>query len=402
MVLTISVLTMNVWGIPFISADKDIRIEKISEHLVTSEYDVISLQEVWSEYDFQKIRDKLSKKYPYAHYFYSGVFGSGLCVFSKHQIISVFFHHWALNGYVHKIQHADWFGGKGVGLCRLKVNDKIVNFYTAHLHAEYDKLRDDYVTHRIIQAFDTAQFLENTRGNCSLQILAGDLNTEPNDLAYRILLSVSGMKDSFVQNTEVQPYFATSDYINNSYTKVKNANGKEGVRIDYVLYREGNDSVSNVEKYEMPLLEKIPDYNISYSDHEAVHAKIIIIPKKENELFSSGVDQILTIQNNIKNLKECIATCNQSLKTIESHRCSYSLMAIGLLVILLNILEISPSYGFKTVYLIIKFLIISLILFLIFMATIWNVMEKHGILSGKLAMQITLKNSEIIMENINN
>lgn len=55
------------------------------------------------------------------------------------------------------------------------------------------------MTHRAIQAFDTAQFIERTRGDCCLQILAGDLNTEPGDLTHRILLSVSKMKDSFHQ-----------------------------------------------------------------------------------------------------------------------------------------------------------------------------------------------------------
>lgn len=53
------------------------------------------------------------------------------------------------------------------------------------LHAEYNRENDDYKSHRIIQAFDTAQFIETTRGDSILQILAGDLNTEPGDLAYK-------------------------------------------------------------------------------------------------------------------------------------------------------------------------------------------------------------------------
>jgi sphingomyelin phosphodiesterase 2 len=61
------------------------------------------------------------------------VIGSGLCIFSKHQITDCLFHQWAVNGYVHKIQHGDWFGGKGVGLCRIMVGDQAVNVYTAHV-----------------------------------------------------------------------------------------------------------------------------------------------------------------------------------------------------------------------------------------------------------------------------
>ena len=37
----------------------------------------------------------------------------------------------------------------------------------------------------MLQAYDTAQFIKLTSGNCDLVILAGDLNTEPDDLAYR-------------------------------------------------------------------------------------------------------------------------------------------------------------------------------------------------------------------------
>lgn len=43
------------------------------------------------------------------------------------------FHKWSLNGYVHKIHHGDWFGGKGVGLCKIKIHNININIYTAHV-----------------------------------------------------------------------------------------------------------------------------------------------------------------------------------------------------------------------------------------------------------------------------
>lgn len=48
-------------------------------------------------------------------------------------IEDVIFHKWPLNGYVHKVQHGDWFGGKGVGLCKLNVQNYTVNIYVAHV-----------------------------------------------------------------------------------------------------------------------------------------------------------------------------------------------------------------------------------------------------------------------------
>lgn len=120
-------------GIPIVSKDKDSRVYHIAERFSQSDYDIISLQEVWSEYDYKKIKERVSSQYPYSHYFYSGVVGSGLCIFSRHKILSTFFHHWSVNGYVHKIQHGDWFGGKGVGLCKIKMDEHVINFYLAHV-----------------------------------------------------------------------------------------------------------------------------------------------------------------------------------------------------------------------------------------------------------------------------
>lgn len=250
------------------------------------------------------------------------------------------------------------------------------------------------MTHRVIQAFDTAQFLENTRGDCSLQILAGDLNIEPGNLAYRTLLSTSKMKDSFVQKP--CKFMGTHENTYNSYTSetIMKTN-QEGIRIDYILYREHPDYDCKVDEYELPLLDKIPEINLSYSDHEAVHAKITI--SKKNSRVSSAED-LNFIQDNVKNLKECIATCNNSLKQLDSHRRTYTMMAIGLGVILINIVEFSPAYGFKTAYLILKFLLVGLTLFFVFMATLWNIMEKHGILAGKLSMEIALSNSQDLIK----
>lgn len=69
---------------------------------------------------------------------WSGVMGSGLCVFSKWPILDVLFHKWQVNGYVHKVLHGDWYGGKGIGLCRLNVNGFKVNIYTCHVRLPYN------------------------------------------------------------------------------------------------------------------------------------------------------------------------------------------------------------------------------------------------------------------------
>ena len=59
--------------------------------------------------------------------------GSGLCVFSKIPIEETLFHKFDLNGYAHKVQHGDWFGGKGVGLVKLAVEGFHINIYISHV-----------------------------------------------------------------------------------------------------------------------------------------------------------------------------------------------------------------------------------------------------------------------------
>lgn len=57
--------------------------------------------------------------------------------------------------------------------------------FLLQLHAEYDSKYFDYKAHRVIQAFDTAQFIAATRDGAAVQVLAGDLNSNPDDIAYK-------------------------------------------------------------------------------------------------------------------------------------------------------------------------------------------------------------------------
>ena len=68
--------------------------------------------------------------------FHSGVIGGGVCILSKAKIVDVYFHAWSLNGYIHKIQHGDWFGGKGVGLCTVLYHGLKINLYVTHVSSQ--------------------------------------------------------------------------------------------------------------------------------------------------------------------------------------------------------------------------------------------------------------------------
>lgn len=241
-----------------------------------------------------------------------------------------------------------------------------------------------------MQAFDTAQFIETTRSGSVLQVLAGDLNTEPGDLAYRVLLGSSKLQEAC---NSLMTEIGTNECKHNSYTadetKKTLPNGK---RIDYILYRGGSKYETKVVEYKLPLPEFIPGHRLSYSDHEAVFSKILITDPSD-----SDIDRTCRRSDNPKEsewqktLQDCINVCDDSLKRLKSHKRFYFFMAFTVFVVLLFTFDIYPSYGWKTMYLVLKVLLSGLTLFFVFMATLWNSIEYNGVYSGKLAMEMALQ-----------
>lgn len=445
--LELSIVTLNVWGIPLISSDRAERMQHIGEELSTGKYDIVSLQEVWTEHDSLLLQELTKVVLPYAHYFYSGVIGAGLLILSKFPIVSSLFHTWTVNGYCHRIQHADWFGGKGVGMCRIRVGELYIHVYNAHLHAEYNIKKDDYKTHRAIQAFDTAQFIESTRWDAAIQILAGDLNTKPRDISYKLLLQTSQMKDTCHLES-----VTTNECNHNSYTpkKVLTKN-PSGFRIDHIFVRSSDSIKTSILEYKLPLPDRVPGKKFSYSDHEAVQVRLRLQSKQEgddtcsirhvNALLDASDEQqavgdgddgvkidddhmqdvsltppqtpILTngktnafkegacpqdsaapeLPQHLAVIKEAIDLCDDHLKTLKTDRIVYFTVAAVLLTSLIVMAEFTVPSGFKTLYLLLKLLVFAVILFCTFMGSIWNLMERHGTLSGKTSMEIRLQTS---------
>ncbi|XP_003378055.1 sphingomyelin phosphodiesterase 2 [Trichinella spiralis] len=204
--LQLRVLTLNCWGIPlpfpFGSADRKVRIKEIAKELATGKYDIVSLQEIWSENDFNMIHDAVRLVMPYSFYFHNGYAGSGVCVFSKGIILETLMHRYSLNGYVHHIHRGDWFGGKMVGLCRIQFSGININVYATHIHAEYNHDEDVYLAHRVVQAFELGQFMRNTMQNCEMAILMGDLNLRPTDLGYDLIRHSASLKDAWLERSD--------------------------------------------------------------------------------------------------------------------------------------------------------------------------------------------------------
>ncbi|XP_075159885.1 neutral sphingomyelinase [Haematobia irritans] len=432
--LELSVLTLNVWGIPFVSSDRAERMQHIGKELSTGKYDIVSLQEVWTEKDSLLLQELTKTMLPYAHYFYSGVIGAGLLVLSKYPIVSALFHSWTVNGYFHRIQHADWFGGKGVGLCRIRVADRYIHLYNAHLHAEYDLDNDDYKTHRVIQAFDTAQFIEATRWDADIQILAGDLNAKPSDISYKVLLHTAELKDACNIDS-----ISTNECKHNSYTSKKALKqNPAGQRIDHIFLHSSNAIKTTILEYKLPLPDRVPGKKFSYSDHEAVQVRLLLQTKQDGDTCSirhvnaacnideDGMHDVkltppqtptlngdhsrsiedecpadendghssLPIKYSI--IKESIALCEGHLKKLKTDRIIYFSISLFLLAALIVMAEFPVPHGYKTLYLLLKLLVFAVILFCVFMGSLWNLMEHNGTLSGKTSMEMKLTGSNVL------
>ncbi|OBS78549.1 hypothetical protein A6R68_19058 [Neotoma lepida] len=240
-------------------------------------FDLALLQEVWSEQDFQYLRQKLSLTYPDAHYFRSGLIGSGLCVFSRHPIQEIIQHVYTLNGYPYMICHGDWFCGKAVGLLVLHLNGLVLNVYVTHLHAEYSRQKDIYLAHRVTQAWELAQFIQHTSKNADVVLLCGDLNMHPKDLGCCLLKEWTGLRDAYA---ETQDFKGSEDGCtmvpSNCYVSQQDLGPFPlGIRIDYVLYK----AVAGFYIYCKTLKTTTgcdPHNGTPLSDHEALMATLYV------------------------------------------------------------------------------------------------------------------------------
>jgi hypothetical protein len=79
---TLSVLTLNVWGLKFISKDRTPRIAAIAEYLATHSeatakpgtgFEIVCLQECWVQRDFETIKEACKDVFPYSRYFHTYV-----------------------------------------------------------------------------------------------------------------------------------------------------------------------------------------------------------------------------------------------------------------------------------------------------------------------------------------
>lgn len=230
-----------------------------------------------------------------------------------------------------------------------------------------------------------------------LQVLAGDLNTEPGDLAYRSLLSVAGLRDACPTLAAV----GTNECAHNAYTAdAAKRSQPAGKRIDFLLYRGGHAGRIIGVEYSLPFPRELMAAGraqpISYSDHEAVMAKFELSSEAKHataDAFDADrVDGRRGSMERLRNdLHDCIHLCDETLKMLHTHRTFYVAVAVATAIVLATVMDASVPYGCRWLFVGVRVALSGGVLFALFMATLWNRMEVNAVFGGRSAMGIALR-----------
>jgi sphingomyelin phosphodiesterase 2 len=134
----IRVLSLNCWGLKFISKLRNERLTEIGNQIAAADPrpDIVGLQECWTQQDYNAIREKTIHFLPYGKFYHSGCFGGGLVILSRWPIEESNMVRYPLNGRPAAFYRGDWFVGKGVACARIRIGPgrrDVAEVFTTHV-----------------------------------------------------------------------------------------------------------------------------------------------------------------------------------------------------------------------------------------------------------------------------
>ncbi|CAE6457129.1 unnamed protein product [Rhizoctonia solani] len=304
------VLTLNCWGLKFVSKDRIVRTRAIGDEIAASNYDIVGLQELWVQADFDYIKSKVAHKLPYSKYYLSGALGAGLALFSRFPFQSTSLHPYSLCGSPLDVAGGDWFVGKAVASAiidhPLLGEVEILN---THLFAKGgESPTKPQMAHRLVGAYEFSR-RANIAASLGRHVLAvGDFNCVSKSPAMQFIYTMTGLSDawgsthgSFVlpqadgvhsPHHAVNDRGVTADSPLNSYSKGKvfdeHARKYLGKRLDYILFRPPSSKPPQFthelrcRESSVVFTHQIPGTEISFSDHFGVAAMFECVPMRRN------------------------------------------------------------------------------------------------------------------------
>jgi sphingomyelin phosphodiesterase 2 len=330
---TINVLTLNCWGLKYISKHRSERLAEISRKLAVHkpELDVVGLQECWTFGDYLSIRSSVSKRLPYSKFYHSGIFGGGLAIFSRWPICDSTMYRYPLNGRPTAFFRGDWYVGKGVACASIRMPDgQLLEVFNTHLHAPYEaEPNDTYLCHRTAQAWEIAKLMRSATERGSLVLGLGDFNMVPLSFAHVLIEARGGVRDAWrvvkpessigasvdgpekdrrsklekpaVPDVEesISYHGHTCDSVLNTWRwneahrrALEKGRDREiapqdpdprAKRLDYIFF-SGFEQGWTVDDVSVTLTERHPRIKCSLSDHFAVHATLSRTSTKQQTL----------------------------------------------------------------------------------------------------------------------
>lgn len=259
----LTIFTLNTWCPPY-SQHRTARARAISKEILRLSPDVACLQEMFLHQPRKIVCEALRAAYPYQHYFDAGWIGSGLLIVSRLPIQRLGFERFRLGGKPEDLKHGDYYAGKGIGVVRVRVNGVDVDIYNTHTHAQYEPNNDnEYAFYNLSNLWQAAKFIRRWSGS-TRHILAGDLNTRPDQLGYRVMREALGLRDAFAEcHPQEDGYTYRTE---NPYAQAHNQ------RLDYVLYSHGlAPRACSIAYSDIPV-----NGALALSDHDALLAQFDI------------------------------------------------------------------------------------------------------------------------------
>jgi sphingomyelin phosphodiesterase 2 len=138
--LEINVITLNCWGLKYLSKYRIERSEEIGRRIANASPapHIVALQECWTREGYRSIRRATKQILPYGRQYHSGVFGGGLVILSQWPIEESSMFQYPLNGRPTAFFRGDWYVGKGVACARIRIGSSrkdILEVFTTHVSA---------------------------------------------------------------------------------------------------------------------------------------------------------------------------------------------------------------------------------------------------------------------------
>ena len=348
----INILTLNCWGLKFISKHRRQRLHEIGRRLASAEYppEIVGLQECWTQEDYNNIRKETRHILPYGKFYFGGIFGAGLAILSKWPIEESSMFAYPLNGRPTAFFRGDWFVGKGVACARIRFGPgkcDVASVFCTHLHAPYEKEpNDSYICHRTAQAWEIAKLMRGAAERGHLVIGLGDFNMLPLSFAHRVITLHAPVQDAWMSlhpdssigaavdavemqrkkpvptgDFNIMENGATCDGIFNTWRWSKqhqkrlqtegpipvdgNLPDPLGKRLDYIFIGQEPRATPwkwAVESTRVGMMERHPTLHCSLSDHFAVEATVRRDASDEDEtdLESGDGASFLPIQKHLE------------------------------------------------------------------------------------------------------